>query len=255
MTVVDDGEAHAPAGQEAGWWSEALGHEMHLRVYGHSGRPVVAFPSQDGRFWDWEGFGMVDACAELLAAGRLRLVTIDGIDRQSWTRGDAPPGDRARRHEAYDRYLVGELFPYLRELTGWQTGWVAGASMGAYHAANFLFRHPDLADGLVAMSGIYRVRMWVGDHMDDAVYYNDPLAYLPGLDDPWYLERIRAAKLAIVVGQGAWEEPMIEDTQALAEVLESKGIHAIVDFWGQDVDHDWPWWRLMLPYYLERLGV
>ena len=255
MTGKRGDEIHAPAGLEAGWWSEALGQEMGLRVYGDAGRPVVAFPSQDGRFWDWEGSGMVEACAGLIAAGRLTLVTIDGIDWQSWTRPDVPPGDRARRHEAYDRYVAAELVPYLRERTGWTTCWVVGASMGAYHAANFLFRHPAVADGLIAMSGVYRVRMWVGDHMDDGVYFNDPLAYLPALDDPWYLDRIRSAKLAFVVGQGAWEEPMIEDTRELAGVLDAKGIPAIVDFWGHDVDHDWPWWRRMLPHYLERLGV
>jgi len=27
------------------------------------------------------------------------------------------------------------------------------------------------------------------------------------------------------------------------------------DYWGPDVDHDWPWWRRMLPYALERLGI
>jgi len=43
----------------------ALGQEMTLRVYGHDGRPVVAFPTMNGRYWDFEGFGMVDACAGL----------------------------------------------------------------------------------------------------------------------------------------------------------------------------------------------
>ena len=44
-----------------------------------------------------------------------------------------------------------------------------GCSMGAYHAANSLFRHPDQFDGLVAMSGLYQLRMFIGDEVDDAV--------------------------------------------------------------------------------------
>ena len=32
-------------------------------------------------------------------------------------------------------------------------------------------------------------------------------------------------------------------------------IPATFDYWGHDVDHDWPRWRRMLPYQLERLGV
>jgi esterase/lipase superfamily enzyme len=240
---------------EVRWQSPALGQEMALRVYGHDGRPVVAFPSQDGRYWDFEGFGMVEACAGLLDAGRVRIVAVDGIDPQSWTNHGAHPADRARRHEAYDRYLADELMPYVRDRTGQPAAWVTGASMGAFHAANFLFRHPDLADGLVAMSGLYQVGLWVGNHADDAIYFNSPLAYLPNLDDPWYLERLRRAKIAVVVGQGAWEEPMIEDTRELERILAAKEIPAIVDYWGHDVDHDWPWWRRMLPLYLERLGI
>jgi esterase/lipase superfamily enzyme len=81
------------------------------------------------------------------------------------------------------------------------------------------------------------------------------LRYLPSLEDPWYLDRLRQARIAIVVGRGAWEDDMLADTRALREVLAAKGIPAIVDEWGDDVNHDWPWWRKMLPHYLDRLGV
>jgi esterase/lipase superfamily enzyme len=241
--------------EERTWSSPSLGHDMSLRVYGHAGRPVVAFPSQEGRYWDFESWGMVDACAGFIEPGRARIVAVDGIDWQTWANWDAHPGDRARRHEDYDRYIATEVMPFVRDLTGRETAWVTGASMGAYHAANSLFRHPDLFDGLVAMSGLYQLRMFIGDALDDAVYFNSPLLYLPGLDDPWYLDRIRAARIALVVGQGAWEEEMVVDTHALEAVLRAKSIPAIVDYWGHDVDHDWPWWRKMLPHYLQLLGV
>lgn len=237
------------------WFSPALGHDMALRVYGHGGRPVVAFPSQDGRWWDFESWGMVDACVGLIEAGRMRLVSIDGIDWQSWTNAAVPPGDRARRHDAYDRYIADEVAPFTRGLTGSDRSWAVGASMGAYHAANALFRHPDRFDGLVAMSGLYQLSSFVGDHVDDGVYFNSPLLYLPGLDDPWYLDRLRAARICFVVGQGAWEDEMLADTRRMEAILAAKGIPAIVDYWGHDVNHDWPWWRQMLPYELERLGV
>jgi len=183
------------------------------------------------------------------------MVAVDGIDWQSWTNGSIPPSDRARRHDDYDRYLAHEVAPFVCELTGVERAWTTGASMGAYHAANVLFRHPDLFDGLVALSGLYRLRHFIGDYVDEGVYFNSPLLYLPGLEDPWYLNRIREARLAFVVGQGAWEDEMLEDTREMRRILDTKGIPAIVDEWGADVNHDWPWWRQMLPHYLERLGV
>jgi esterase/lipase superfamily enzyme len=241
--------------EERIWFSPSLGHDMALMVYGHAGRPVIAFPSQEGRYWDFGDRGMVGACADFIEAGRMRLIAVDGIDWQSWANWSAHPGDRARRHEDYDRYIADEVAPFARDLTGLPTAWVTGASMGAYHAANALFRHPDIFDGLIAMSGLYQLRMFTGGHVDDAVYFNSPLLYLPGLDDPWYLERLREARIAFVVGQGAWEDEMLEDTHAMEEVLWMKGIPAVVDYWGFDVNHDWPWWQRMLPHYLDRLGV
>ena len=240
---------------ERTWFSPSLGHDMTLKVYGHDGRPVLAFPSQDGRWWDFEGWGMVDACAAFIEAGRMRLVAVDGIDWQSWTNDALAPVDRGRRHGAYERYVAEEVVPFFRDLTGWERGWTTGASMGAYHAANLLFRHPDLFDGLVAMSGLYQLALFVGDDASDEVYFQSPLRYLPGLQDPWYLDRLRAARLAFACGRGAYEEPMLADTRAMGEILAAKGIPAIVDEWGDDVNHDWPWWRKMLPHYLERLGV
>jgi esterase/lipase superfamily enzyme len=241
--------------EERTWFSPSLGHDMTLKVYGHDGRPILAFPSQDGRYGDFEAWGMIDACAGFIEAGRARFFTVDSVDGQSWTNESISPHDRGLRHDAYDRYLADEVAPFIRELTRWDRAWTTGASMGGYHAANVLFRHPDLFDGCIAMSALYQLGLFVGDDGSEPVYRNSPLRFLPNLEDPWYLDRIRAASLAFIVGQGAWEDDMLADTRALREVLASKGIPAIVDEWGHDVNHDWPWWRRMLPHYLERLGV
>ena len=38
--------------------------------------------------------------------------------------------------------------------------------------------------------------------------------------------------------------------QGIAPVLQEKGIHAQVDFWGLDVNHDWDWWFRQCDYYV-----
>ena len=92
------------------WWSPNLSQDMELKVYGHAGKPFVVFPAQGGRFYEYEDFGMVEACRPSIDAGRVTLVTIDSIDNQSWCNWSIPPGDRGRRHNDYDRYVV-ELPP------------------------------------------------------------------------------------------------------------------------------------------------
>lgn len=233
--------------EEHNWWSPSLGHDMRLRVYGHAGKPALVFPSQGGDLREYEAFGMIEQARPWIDAGRLRVVAVDGLDRQTWIDESAPPWQRVRRYNDYDRYIMREVVP----LVGPRGILTTGCSMGAYHAANFFFRHPEAFDGLIALSGVYRLNLFIGDYMDDEVYHHTPLAYLPRLGEGRQLDLLRRSQIAVCVGQGAWEEPMIEDTRALEIILRSKGIPAWIDVWGHDVDHDWPWWRKMLPHFLE----
>jgi esterase/lipase superfamily enzyme len=242
-------------GEEHGWHSPALDRWIGLRVYGQSGRPIVAFPPQDGSHTDFESFGMVASVEHLIDDGRITIVSVDTVDAESWTHQSLPIADRVRRYEAYDRYLTSELVPWLRQRTSAPSIWTTGCSMGAYHAANAFFRHPDLFDGVVAISGLYQLTDFVGQTDDPGVHRNSPLRYVPDVEDPWHLDRYRAASICFVCGQGAWEDGMLADTRAMAEVLAAKAVPAIVDIWGYDVNHDWPWWQKMLPYELERMGV
>jgi esterase/lipase superfamily enzyme len=241
--------------EQHSWWSQALGQDMSLTVYGHWGRPVLVFPSQDGRFYDFEGFGMVEACASLIDAGRVKLFTVDGIDPQSWTNLAAPPADRARRHDDYNRYVADEVVPFVQRHASVETLWTTGCSMGAFHAANTFFRRPDLFDGVIGLSGLYRAAWFTGGYCDEAVYFNSPLDFLPSLQDAWHLDRYRQSRIVFAVGQGAWEEDCLRDTRELDQVLAAKQVPAWFDYWGPDVNHDWPWWRRMLPFFLDRLGA
>lgn len=239
------------------WFSPSLGHDMELKVYGYYGKPVLVFPAQAGRFFDFENFGMIGAITPFIEAGQIKVFTVDSIDGQSWANGSAHPADRARRHQDYDRYIVEEVAPFIRKHSGDTTEkfLTTGVSMGAYHAANFFFRHPDVFDAVIAISGLFRLNHFIGDYMDDNVFFNTPLAYLPGMNDPWYLDQYRHSRIIVCTGQGAWEDEMLADTHALKGILESKGIPHWIDIWGGDVNHDWPWWLKMLPYFLEKLDL
>ena len=110
----------------------------------------------------------------------------------------------------------------------------------------------DLFRGVIAMSGSYDVRSYLQGHYDDNVYFNNPVDYLSNLNDDYYLPLLQKAdKILILSGQGNYEAP--ERSRALSDILNAKGIPHTLDLWGQDVDHDWPWWRKMLPYALGKM--
>ncbi|MBN1876675.1 MAG: esterase family protein [Anaerolineae bacterium] len=235
-------------------WSTHLNRDMEFKIYGHAGKPFVVFPSGGGKFYEFEDFGMVEAGREFIDQGKVRLVTVDSVDSEAWLGFGRHPADRGWRHHAYDLYVVEDLVPFIRtHLDTVEQFMTTGCSMGAGHAVNFLFRHPDVFDGVIAMSGLYGPWYFVGDYVDDNVYFNFPLLYLPNLEDPWYLERFRQSAIMICVGQGAWEEDHVRETRALEAVLRALDVPALVDYWGYDVNHDWPWWQKQFPYFLEKL--
>lgn len=237
------------------FFSSRIGREMEFKVYGHGGKPVIVFPSSGGRFYEYEDFRMVDACASFIERGIVRLYAVDSIDRETWLDAWKSPSDRARRHNDFDGYVVDEFIPFVRHHSGRTDGFLAtGCSMGGYHSANFFFRHPDVFDSVIALSGIYDARFFVGDALESfEVYANSPVDYLAGMEDNWFLERYRNGRIIICTGQGAWEEDSIRHTRMLEQVLDQKRIPAWVDYWGNDVDHDWPWWRVQLTYFLQEL--
>ena len=238
-------------------WSDSLNRDMEFKVYGDAGRPMMVFPCQSGRFWDWEDQGMVKIAQPWIEAGKLQLFCVDSIDPESW---DCPNGDphfRMQMHEKWFNYLTNEFYTRMIELNGGENSGkviTTGSSMGGSHAVNFFLRRPDLFNGVISLSGLFSMEMFIGKYMDDIAYMNDPLTYMPNLpDDHPYIDLYNNADpLIICVGQGAWEDEMKESTFALKEIFDRKGINAQWEIWGWDVDHDWPWWRIQWPMFLER---
>jgi esterase/lipase superfamily enzyme len=244
--------------EEHRWHSPHLNREMALKVYGHWGKPLIVFPCSRGRYFDYEGMGMIAAISDFIEGGRVKLFCVDSIDAQSWYDFSISPAERNDRHEAYDRYITTEVVPFIRSHCRQSAvrPMANGCSMGAFHAVNFFLKHPDLFGGTIALSGLYRLdRAEFGLTGGDipAVYFNSPLNYLSGLDDLWYLEQLRRSTIIVCVGQGSWEEEAVADTRHLQHLLAEKSIPAWIDFWGFDVNHDWPWWYRQMNYFLASL--
>src|SRR5690554_3926347 len=237
------------------FYSEKLNRNMSFKTYGHAGKPIIVFPSSGGRFYEYEDFGMIEACQRFIEAGYVRFYTVDSVDGESWLNKGAWPGDMARRHNDYDSYIIDEFIPFVKDHSGWQGPMITtGCSMGAYHSTNFYFRHPDVFDTLIALSGIYDARFFVGDNTSDTdVYLNSPVDYLRNIESEEYWHLYRNGNIIICTGLGKWEEDTIRDTRAMEEILKNKDIPAWIDYWGKDVDHDWPWWRVQMPYFLKEL--
>ena len=238
-----------------GWRSPALGMDMPIVEYGHAGKPILLFPTAAADYLENERFFLIKAMEPLLFAGRVRIFSIDSINSHAWMDKKVPVPESARRQALYVRYVEDEVVPHIRRMCG-DAGvriLTTGASFGAFHAANCMLRRPDLFDSLVAMSGFYDLsKSYFRGYSDDNCFFNNPAWFLQGLSGgPLHTLR-HHSRIVIATGQGAYEAP--HASRNLSDILNSKGIPHKLDLWGQDVNHDWPWWRKMLPHFIDELG-
>lgn len=225
--------------------------------YGHWGRPLLAFPSEQGRAWDYENNGMVGAVADLVEAGRVKIYTVDAYDHVSWSDRSAPLEERARRHSAYEAWICNQVVGAIaHDSGGSQEIITTGCSMGAYHALNIALKRADLFPLAICLSGNYDVAAWhAWGERGDATYFSNPPDYAQHLGGD-HLDWLRGRlSVLLVVGQGAWEvDPTgaLPSTLHMAGILQGKGLRCELDLWGYDVAHDWPWWQRQLAHHLPR---
>lgn len=235
------------------WFSPNLQMEMPLVAYGHAGRTLLMLPTAAADYLEYERFYLVDAIKPFIEQGLIRAYSINSVNRQSLLNEGMPANLKAELLTRYDRYVVDEVLPLIRKENGDESRPITtGASLGAFLSANEYFKHPDLFGGVIAMSGSYDIRSYLEGYYDDNVFFNNPVDYLSGLNDDYFLPLLRQAKaIYILSGQGSYEDP--KRSQLLSDILKSKAIPHSLELWGQDVNHDWPWWRKMLPHVLGQI--
>jgi esterase/lipase superfamily enzyme len=240
-----DADQPAIAREEHHWHSPNLDQEMSLLVFGHAGTRMIVFPTSEGRYFDWEGFGLVNAVADYLRSGAIQLICVDSIDSDSWYAGHRSPAERVQRHAQYDQYLMDEVVPFSERLNPGSALSISGASFGAYHAVTFALRYPQLIERVIAMSGLYDISRFVRGYVGADVDAYNPVAIVGNETDPVRLERLRQLDIVLAVG----DEPLRDSNRRLSELLTEEEISHTLNVSDEWV-HDWSSWAEMLRMYL-----
>jgi esterase/lipase superfamily enzyme len=234
------------------WHSDRMHEWINLVRWGEVGTPVLVFPTAGGDAREIERMGLIGAVEPLLAAGRIKVYSVDSISGQSWLRRDDPRHSMWLQNR-FDEVIRWEVVPSIRADCGSDDIEIvaAGASIGAFWALEVLCRHPDAFRVAICMSGTYDLSRWRGGHWSDDFFYSSPLDFVPGLAGEG-LERLRSRFVVLATGQGDHEDPA--ESWKAAHVLGEQGIPNRVDLWSEAHAHDWPTWHEMLPLYLDDLA-
>ncbi|PKP53652.1 MAG: hypothetical protein CVT92_03495, partial [Bacteroidetes bacterium HGW-Bacteroidetes-1] len=96
------------------WYSPSMYRDMELKIYGHFGKPLIIFPTQGGSFHEAEDYQMIDVLRRFINEGRIKVFTVDSIDNDAWANEGAAVHDRGNRYEQYNRYIMNEVVPFIR---------------------------------------------------------------------------------------------------------------------------------------------
>ena len=170
------------------WYSPRLGHDMGVAVFGHWGPPLLAFPTSHGDEWELHRQGLIGAVGDFIEArprqGLLRRLQQPGVvpEQAARTRSIAAGGSGCSTNTSTRRWsrssTPARQSPDIAITT-------MGASLGAYHAANTLFRYPHQVKRCYGLSGIYDLREFMDGIYDDNFYFHNPVDYVANLSDPW----------------------------------------------------------------------
>jgi esterase/lipase superfamily enzyme len=227
------------------WYSPIIGRDFEMLVFGHGGFPVILFPTSKGSYYQNKDEGLIESARWFLENGKIKIYCPDSLDALSWYDKSIAPYQRAYNHNLYDRLILEDVCGRALYETGYHQVVTAGCSFGGYHATNFAFRHPAVAGFCFSMSGVFDILSFADGYYDDAVYFNNPVDYMPNASDPnlW--------KMGIVLGTTD-SDSCRPDNERMSETLSRKNIGHWLDI-RPNRSHDWPVWKEMFPHYLSLL--
>ncbi|HJZ71533.1 MAG TPA: alpha/beta hydrolase-fold protein [Vicinamibacterales bacterium] len=232
------------------WYSDRLGRDMGVVVHGHWGAPMILFPTSGGDEWEYEQQSMIGALAEFIEAGRLKTFSVNVNHGDSFANHRAHPLHRSWMQRQYDAYVRYEAVPFVRSHCRSDDIGIStmGASLGGYHAANTLFKYPDVVKRCFALSAVYDMKRFMDGAYDDNFYFNNPVDYMANAADPWQLGHLASCDIHLVTGSGPWEKS--DEAYRMSHILSSRGIRHHLDDWGPLGGHDWPYWKHQMQEYL-----
>lgn len=241
--------------EEVSWYSSRLDRYMSIKIYGHYGIPIIAFPCQDKQSDDFYNNGMINELSSLIEEGKIKLYCLDSNDEETVSSTSWDKAHAAFKLEMYHQYLINEVLPFIYDKQGGKCEpFLIGMSMGGSHASNNFFRRPELFSGFLSLSGKYDIASFFNGYMNDDIYNNSPVHYLKNMDRSHpYINIYNQKIMCVVLGKGAFEHLVSESNYELDRIAKEKGIDIDFNYWDENSIHDWVSWRYQMPYFLKKI--
>lgn len=225
------------------WKSPSLGRDMEMLIFGKSGTPVLVFPTEQGRFFEWEDQGTIDFFSEQIEKEYNQFFFVDSVASESFLNKDVDPYTRVMRENQYELYIVDEVLPYINDENSNPFVIAAGAELGAYQSLRLALKNPELFDKVISISGYYDINVFLDGFKDDNSYYNNPIEFIPNLNDDTILKSISSLDLRLI---SYLNDPNRIETLRMSDILWMKFLQHDITVWKEESSKPWSLYPLML---------
>jgi len=229
------------------WRSPSLGKDMQLLIFGDSGAPVIVFPSETGSYTEWEENGVIDALSEQIHLGYNQLFCVDSVYHRGLLNENLKPEKRLTCQIQYECYIIEEVIPFIKEQNEHFFMMTAGVGLGAWEAILLALKHPEDFDKVIGVSGEFDIRKYLNDHYNETAYYNNPVDFVPNLNEPKILNQLGNLDLRLVSYDN---DPHRESTERMSRTLWMKMLDHRLDIWSVEPSDLWKLWGEMIKTHI-----
>ncbi|MGR3809659.1 alpha/beta hydrolase-fold protein [Jiulongibacter sp. NS-SX5] len=224
-------------------FSQTLGKNLELKIYGHWGYPILVFPDAKCSPELFDTHGLIDSVKEKVDEGKIKIYAVENIDYQCLHAENLSSNIKIFNYQRYLQFVKDELIPLIQLECNVHRIGMAGTGFGGFHALNFTFKYPNFVNFLISMSGSYNIRDFLDGYFDDNVYFNSPHDFLPNAES-WTYNHLK------IVLSTSDEDGSKNENLAMSRLLGQKQI----DHWYDEqqwLEPKWPLWNSVFPKYLD----
>lgn len=220
---------------------------MEMLIFGSEGTPVLIFPTENGRYYEWEDNGAMEEVSQQINEGYNQFFCVDTLATESFLNSDVDPYTRLMRESQYQMHIMEEVLPMISEVNANPYLINAGAGLGAYQALNFALKYPDTFSKVIGISGYYDINVHLDGFKDDNSYFNNPVEFMPNMNNELMLKSISSIDIRLL---SYLNDPNREASEKMSEILWMKFIDHEFYMWDEET-HDL--WTLLPGMFSEHL--
>ncbi|MEX0646520.1 MAG: alpha/beta hydrolase-fold protein [Balneolaceae bacterium] len=169
-----------------------------MLIFGTKGTPTLVFPTETGRFDEWENQGMIQAVQEQVHEGYNQVFCVDCIADECFLNKKADPCNRIVRHTQYVMYILDEVLPFIFERNSNPYLISTGVGLGAYYSLFLAFRYPQHFKKVLGLSGCYNIKSYLDEFSNDQVSFNNPVDFIPNINDGELLKKLNSLDIRLL---------------------------------------------------------